>query len=623
MLVKLSMIKDNPYQRREHYTDIPELAASIGRELDARPGTMGLLQVPSGRLLQLNGDRWEPADTETAAKVARMSGFYDSLDPDENGWLQNYSIELLFGHRRFRAFQWLAENDERYASGLMPINLVKADEDQMLNAVWSENYDRVDISAVEQAELLQLKLERSSSQREVAESWGLARSTVANRLSLLQLPADVQEANRTGRISERKALALKPIIQLQTVLNGNVVDWNTDHNDPRLQTWDYPPAPQAVVEFLVTKGTDVTSDEIRHYANRALSYAGWSIPDCIAKYTAKPEHADGMVQVSCKGCPKRLNNHCFDNECLAQKKAEYGFDLAEKFAAQHGYKVDDSDQWYSRDVKLCKDLEALHEAGGCKHMVVMFDDNQSRARPESDYMWVSAKTVWEKDGWPGIALGHAGEFQSDCLVKIASHEPEELNHVSDEITPPHQSDLPSRQQQLEWIEAAQELEGQFQHHTIKALAEHLVWESSDQAMGIVTALLNPKAMDKRPEQMARLLVAKLWDYGRGITYDDRHNAATMRKGCIRLINNAGIPTEAAFPNSDEGVKEYAISLLGSWYKAREFTYHINESDRWLVAEINKARDLPGMDAQWSMHLDIAAMDGRWWLTTYDKDDDDE
>lgn len=49
--VPISQIDDNPYQARQEYGDVPELAGRIAAALDSYPDSYGLMQIPRGRLV--------------------------------------------------------------------------------------------------------------------------------------------------------------------------------------------------------------------------------------------------------------------------------------------------------------------------------------------------------------------------------------------------------------------------------------------------------------------------------------------------------------------------------------------------------------------------------------------
>ena len=184
--VPLDQVLFNPYQRRQDFGDIPALAADIQAH--------GLLQPPIGRLQFHHGGQITGKALAETMSIIRDDGFLAGL-----------RVQLAFGHRRLRAC--------RHAGLItMPVNVIEISDEQMLDWVWSENSYRVDVNPIEQAELIAEKLERAravgGTQQTVADAWGLARSTIANKLRLLKLPNDVQAAVRAGTVSERQALAL-------------------------------------------------------------------------------------------------------------------------------------------------------------------------------------------------------------------------------------------------------------------------------------------------------------------------------------------------------------------------------------------------------------------------------
>lgn len=102
-LVPLAKISDNPYQTRRVYDDIPELARRIRSELVSHPETLGLLQVPMGRLVADDGE------------IVPLNG----AGPDEVGELltAGATVQLAFGHRRKRAFEWLSRHADLVPAG--------------------------------------------------------------------------------------------------------------------------------------------------------------------------------------------------------------------------------------------------------------------------------------------------------------------------------------------------------------------------------------------------------------------------------------------------------------------------------------------------------------------------
>jgi hypothetical protein len=181
--IPIERVFDNPFQTRQVYTDIEELAESILKMKSARPETSGLIQVPTGRIVIENGRQ---------TKV---------LNPDEYGGVESCLgdeplavVQLAVAHRRKRAFAHLlqVQGDEDYAT--FPVEILVLDDRRMSDIAWEENNQRKDLTAIEEAEALQRAIEEFGyTQAEIGERWGLSQSAVANKIRLLQLPEQAQE----------------------------------------------------------------------------------------------------------------------------------------------------------------------------------------------------------------------------------------------------------------------------------------------------------------------------------------------------------------------------------------------------------------------------------------------
>ncbi|HKP75925.1 MAG TPA: ParB/RepB/Spo0J family partition protein [Longimicrobiaceae bacterium] len=110
--------------------------------------------------------------------------------------------ELIAGERRWRAVRRLGWSQ-------VPVVVREIDDRAMLVLAIVENVQRAGLSALEEATAYkQLIDEFGYTQAEVADSVGRERSTVANLLRLLQLPASVQRMVNEGQLSMGHARAL-------------------------------------------------------------------------------------------------------------------------------------------------------------------------------------------------------------------------------------------------------------------------------------------------------------------------------------------------------------------------------------------------------------------------------
>jgi ParB family transcriptional regulator, chromosome partitioning protein len=110
--------------------------------------------------------------------------------------------ELVAGERRWRASMRLGWKE-------IPAVVREVDDRTLLVLALVENLQRAQLSALEEAEgYHRLAEEFGLTQQQVAETVGKDRSTVANSLRLLQLPASVRQLLREGSLTAGHARAL-------------------------------------------------------------------------------------------------------------------------------------------------------------------------------------------------------------------------------------------------------------------------------------------------------------------------------------------------------------------------------------------------------------------------------
>lgn len=218
ILIPLDRIEDSPFQTRQSYDEakIQEIAASIDRD--------GLIQVPVGRIVTIagspvaTGQSWTIEHTpeglairQTFPGTNQLNVIRLGVQADVDTMLKErpgFRIQIAVGHTRLRAFRHLGRD-------AMPVELRPLTDEQMDMLAWHENHDRSDLNPVEEACAIRDRIDRHGwTQTEASERLGIDRSTISNKLRLLELPAEVLEHVATGELSERKAMALLPIFQL-------------------------------------------------------------------------------------------------------------------------------------------------------------------------------------------------------------------------------------------------------------------------------------------------------------------------------------------------------------------------------------------------------------------------
>jgi len=352
--IPLDVIKDNPYQTRSQYANIEDLAASIYGMRQARRETSGLVQVPPARL-------WD-VDANLVLDPANFDDLGDLLAVLHGGLVV---VQLAAGHRRFRAFQHLAGNVQHdgYEYHTFPVELGVYSDEAMADLVWTENHDRDDLTAIEEAEALQRDMQAFGwTQAEIGFRRGLSRSAVANKLRLLKLPEKAQTAIRTGQISERHGRVLLKAHALSEAIYKDLV---ANIIPPRLR-----PTAEAKARELYEKGASFFRSvgpktacaacgiEFSHVylsKNHAITLcpdcfraaSGWEPPsvantentlETLTRMHSKPinffpvdvEIGEAITgeqvvrQTKCLGCPALTENRrgdyrCIDSECYKHK----------------------------------------------------------------------------------------------------------------------------------------------------------------------------------------------------------------------------------------------------------------------------------------------------------------
>jgi len=187
--VAIAQIRPNPYQPRKEFRpeDLAELEASLRAS--------GLLQPI------------------TVRRAAANSGY-----------------ELVAGERRLRAAT-------RHGWTEIPAVVKEIDDRTLLTLALVENLQRADLNPIEEAEGYQrLIAEFSLTQQQVAEVIGKDRSTIANMLRLLGLPASVRRMVQDAQLTLGHARALlalgdeRQIVELaREVVTKNLTVRDVEH----------------------------------------------------------------------------------------------------------------------------------------------------------------------------------------------------------------------------------------------------------------------------------------------------------------------------------------------------------------------------------------------------------
>jgi ParB family chromosome partitioning protein len=110
--------------------------------------------------------------------------------------------ELIIGERRWRAAQLVGLEE-------VPAVIIDATDRSVIEMALVENVQRAELNPIELAEAFQMLVDdEGMTQEEVGRRVGLERSSVANHLRLLELPAEIQQDVVDGRLAMGHAKAI-------------------------------------------------------------------------------------------------------------------------------------------------------------------------------------------------------------------------------------------------------------------------------------------------------------------------------------------------------------------------------------------------------------------------------
>lgn len=167
--------------------------------------------LPTGTLtISINEIRTNPFQPRRDFDPAEITALADSLR--QHGLIQPILVrraadgyQLIAGERRMRAALEAGWTE-------VPVQIREADDRQMAELAIVENLQRKDLNPLEKAASFEQYLDRyGCTQEDLASRLNIDRSTIANLIRLLELPGEVQDAIRGGRITQGHARALLPL----------------------------------------------------------------------------------------------------------------------------------------------------------------------------------------------------------------------------------------------------------------------------------------------------------------------------------------------------------------------------------------------------------------------------
>ncbi len=179
---------------------LPSSPGVSAHDAGSAPTGAGMREIPVD-LIDPNPEQprrlFDPEYIERLADSIRQHGVLQPIVVRSVG----SRYELVVGERRWRATQ---------RAGLTTIPVVVADVDtrDRLELALVENVQRRDLNPIELAHAFLALSEGGTSQENIGKRVGLDRSSVANHLRLLELPAELQGDVEAGRLTLGHAKAL-------------------------------------------------------------------------------------------------------------------------------------------------------------------------------------------------------------------------------------------------------------------------------------------------------------------------------------------------------------------------------------------------------------------------------
>ncbi len=197
-----------------------------------------VVQLPVNKI---EANRYQPRsifNEEKIKELAQTIHTHGMIQPIVVRKLEDDKYELIAGERRWRAVQSLEW--EKISAIIREMT-----DAETASVALIENLQREELTVIEEAHAYARLLElHSLTQEALAQRLGKNQSTIANKLRLLKLPEEVQQAVLDKAITERHARALiklkepeKQLKLLQAILEH---DLNVKQTEERITAMDQP-----------------------------------------------------------------------------------------------------------------------------------------------------------------------------------------------------------------------------------------------------------------------------------------------------------------------------------------------------------------------------------------------
>ena len=412
-VVDLNRVQANPWQTRDGYDEayILELGQDIARRQPTQPHTRGLLQVPLARIV--NGDGQPVSDSNWSFLAGDATAALEKKD---------YYVQIAFGHNRLAAFRRLAAGDvdhvyeQRQIWTLFPLEYAGFDDEEMASVAWEENAQRKDLSPLEEAQSIRRALDSFGwTQAELGQRWGMAPSTISNKLKLLKLPEEITSLVDVREISERQAMALAPVFELPPAAMEKARSLHRG------------------VDYLVASARDgANSDGLRSDADRLIEQATRSLKDAPFPRD-HPFEGDEIQAARCDECSivvrHKRKKHCPDSACWDAKEIAWKAIRLAAASEATGLPIADEDKLNYRTREVFYSSPELgreiYETGECECLQLEWAGDR----------WSSGGVHLDDKGFSDIRVicFHEEDKSCECLRKKRAQRTRERNENDPEI----------------------------------------------------------------------------------------------------------------------------------------------------------------------------------------------
>lgn len=179
--------------------------SSLGVETKAQkaiPSGNFILSVPLENIFPCKGQPRKKFDKNKLQKLANSIKANGILQPiivklkqSANSEIESDKYEIIAGERRWRAAQ---------LAGVSKIPVIVKAAEEKIRRQWAllENIQREDLNVLEEAQAFQAIIDNYGMEKnDLAEALGIDRSSLVNKLRILNLPKQVQELIVSGQVS--------------------------------------------------------------------------------------------------------------------------------------------------------------------------------------------------------------------------------------------------------------------------------------------------------------------------------------------------------------------------------------------------------------------------------------